>query len=115
MDYINQGASALNHGIDAIVKYGTENGTIRLHDDVVWFVAKNPNFVKATSGGHVLAQGTNAAQNATSREEELRLVRLRQQELGNERAAEAAKLRKEKEDRERKNNLNKKKLPPGVK
>jgi len=62
MDYVNQGASALNHGIDAIVKYGMENGTIRLHDDVVWFVAKNPNFVKATSGGRILAQGTTVMQ-----------------------------------------------------
>jgi hypothetical protein len=70
-------------------------------------VTKNHAFVEAAGGGHVLAQGTSAAKNATSREEELRQVRLRQQELADGRAKEAAKLRAEKEakERERKNNV----------
>ena len=60
--------------------------------------------------GHVLAQESTSARNATSREEELRQVRLRQQELANERSKEAARLAKEKElqERERKNHVAKK-------
>jgi hypothetical protein len=71
--------------------------------------------------GYVLAKdpATNATNssrnNGISRDEELRQVRLRQQEIANERAKEAAKLRKEKEEaeRERKNNVAKKKPPSG--
>ena len=68
-------------------------------------------FVEAAGGGHILAQGTIAAQNATTREEELRKVRLRQQELATERALEAAKIKAEKDaqERQRKNNVAKKK------
>ena len=60
--------------------------------------------------GHVLAQESTSARNATSREEELRQVRLRQQELADERSKEAARLAKEKEllERERKNHVAKK-------
>mmetsp|Transcript_23521 Transcript_23521/g.66963 ORF Transcript_23521/g.66963 Transcript_23521/m.66963 type:complete len:169 (+) Transcript_23521:44-550(+) len=111
MDWINQGASALNSGIDAVVHYISQNGVaIGFILVIAYFVrssvTKNSSFIEAAGGGHVLAQGTSAARNATSREEELRQVRLRQQELADERAKEAAKLRQEKEakERERKNN-----------
>ncbi len=71
--------------------------------------------MEAAGGGHVLAQGTSAAQNATTREEELRQVRLRQQELATQRALEAAKLKKEHDDKERqrKNNVAKKAIQGG--
>jgi hypothetical protein len=74
-------------------------------------------FVEAAGGGHILAQGTIAAQNATTREEELRKVRLRQQELATERALEAAKLKAEKDaqERQRKNNVAKKTSESGKK
>ena len=152
MNYFNQAVSALNSGIDAVVKYMAENGAVmaillaaaflirsqskkewvptksdRSHnenDDALTHkslhplfgsfchnvVKKNPMFVEAAGGGHVLAQGTIAAQNATTREEELRQVRLRQQELATERALEAAKLKAEKDaqERQRKNNVAKK-------
>jgi hypothetical protein len=69
------------------------------------------------STGHVLAQERSAAHNATSREEELRQVRLQQQEIANERAKQAALVRKEKDlkERERKNMAAKKKQPAGDK
>lgn len=148
MNYLNQAASALNSGIDAVVKYIAENGTVlalllaaaffirsqskpwRISNNTLiampktttfWqvrvllffatvLVKRNPSFVEAAGGGHVLAQGTIAAQNATTREEELRKARLRQQEVATERALEAAKLKAEKEaqERQRKNNVAKK-------
>jgi hypothetical protein len=69
------------------------------------------------STGHVLAQERSAAHNATSREEEIRQVRLRQQEIANERAKEAAVVRKEYEmkKREAKNMVAKKNITGGDK
>jgi membrane protein involved in colicin uptake len=68
-----------------------------------------------TSSGYMLAEDRNAAHNATSREEELRQVRLRQQEIASERAKQAAIERKIKDnkERERKNNVAKKKHMQG--
>jgi hypothetical protein len=60
---------------------------------------------------------TKSARTPTSRDEELRQVRLKQQEIANERAQQAAILRKQKQDaeKERKNHvaLNKKKQEGG--
>jgi hypothetical protein len=60
---------------------------------------------------------TKTARTPTSRDEELRQVRLKQQEIANERAKQAAILRKQKQDaeKERKNHvaLNKKKQEGG--
>ena len=64
-------------------------------------VTNSPAFLEATGRGYVLSETSAASKNPTSREEELRQVRARQQEVANQRAIEAAKLRKEKEDRER--------------
>jgi hypothetical protein len=79
------------------------------------------------STGYTLSGGAqNATSSATtsrsvsggssgSREDHMRQVRLKQQELATQRAAEAAKVRKEKEaeDRERKNNVAKPKKETG--
>jgi ABC-type multidrug transport system fused ATPase/permease subunit len=72
---------------------------------------------RLASTGHVLAQDRSAAHNATSREEEIRQVRLQQQEIANERAKQAAVVRKEREmkERERKNMVAKKKYTGGNK
>lgn len=69
----------------------------------------------AGGGGHVLSASSAASTNATSRGEELRQVRLRQQEVANQRAQEAAKIRKEKEaeERDRKNHVAKKRPTGG--
>ena len=68
-----------------------------------------------SSQGHVLSSGGQEAKPAThsSHQEEMRQVRLRQQELANDRAKEAAKRRKQKEteERERRNHIAKKKPP----
>jgi hypothetical protein len=84
-------------------------------DSCVTVVAKNNSYLGGSSGGHVLASDTSAARNATSREEELRQVRRRQQELASERALQAAKLRREKElaEKDRKNHVAKKSNPKG--
>lgn len=90
-------------------------GPFRVTHTFFAIVAKHPSLVEATGGGYVLAQGTIAAQNATTREEQLRQVRLRQQELATQRALEAAKLKKEQEvkERQRKNNAATKKSNHG--
>ena len=63
MDYINQGASARNHGID------TENGTVRLHDDVVWFVTKNPRRRKRPNCAKKRKNGNGKRKNNLNKKE----------------------------------------------
>lgn len=94
----------------------------QLHFSLSWHrnnptAASNPMIGgnAGVSGGHVLAASSAASTNATSRGEELRQVRLRQQEIANQRAQEAAKLRKEKEaqEKDRKNHVAKKRPTGG--
>ena len=68
--------------------------------------------------GHVLTQpnkSRSSSGNNTTRQEELRLVRLKQQEIANERAKQAAIERKQKEaeEKDRKNHIAKKKAQGG--
>jgi hypothetical protein len=58
---------------------------------------------------------SRSSSSIADRQEEIRKVRLRQQDLANERATEAAKIRKVKEgeERERKNNIARKKHDNG--
>jgi len=121
---INTIASLLNQGIDAATLYFKENGfAIAVLLGIVWFV-KTRYSNGALSKGYVLSQDraqssstsskkSSNSNGGLSREEEIRQVRLRQQEIANQRAKEAEERRKQKEaeEKERKNHVAKKKPP----
>lgn len=136
MDTINDGIRFLNRSIDAITDYVKENAIQLFIIGALLYYLKNR---KPHDQGYTLSQSRSAvtndasattcndsnncgnsdccsspSSNATttvrSRDAHLMAVRERQQQLANQRAQEAAKLRKEKQEleRERKNNVAKK-------
>ncbi|CAJ1966760.1 unnamed protein product [Cylindrotheca closterium] len=129
MDTINDGIRFLNSSIDACTDYVRENAIQLIIIGALVYYLKNR---KQQDQGYTLSQSrptaaattttttesaaaseTTSTKNKLTRDEHLMAVRERQQQLANQRALEAAKLRKEKQqnEKDRKNQVaqNKKK------
>jgi len=105
MGAINNLASVLNQSIDVSIAYLKENAVAILVLVMVWkylissFRERNPN--GWSSSGYSLSSQESEKETNSGRQEEMRKVRQRQQEIADKRAQEAAAQRKEKQQKEK--------------